>query len=75
MVREFVLIEHREYNRLKDNPTTHDNEIVFDTILLLTNCEVHTAKYSDRSFEKLRSEYFPYGTNNCLIRALLYSHQ
>ena len=22
-----------------------------DIILLLTNCEVHTAKYSDRSFE------------------------
>ena len=28
MVKEFVLIEHGEYNRLKDNPTTHDNEIV-----------------------------------------------
>ena len=23
----------------------------FKIILLLTNCEVHTAKYSDRSFE------------------------
>ena len=54
-------------------------------MLLLTNCEVHTAKYSDRSFDvrtewnevrtkNLRSEYFPYGTNNWLIRALLYSH-
>ena len=25
-------------------------------------------------YKKLRSEYFPYGTNNWLIRALLYSH-
>ena len=31
MVKEFVLIEHGEYNRLKDNSTTHDNEIVSDT--------------------------------------------
>ena len=31
MVKEFVLIEHGEYNRLKDNPTIHDNEIVSDT--------------------------------------------
>ena len=31
MVKEFVLIEHREYNRLKDNPTTHENEIDSDT--------------------------------------------
>ena len=31
MVKEFVLIEHGEYNRLKDNLTTHDNEIVSDT--------------------------------------------
>ena len=31
MVKEFVLIEHGEYGRLKDNLTTHDNEIVFDT--------------------------------------------
>ena len=25
-------------------------------------------------YEKLRSEYFPYGTNNWLIRVSLYSH-
>ena len=31
MVKEFVLIEHGEYNRRKDNLTTHDNEIVSDT--------------------------------------------
>ena len=31
MVKEFVLIEHGEYNQLKDNPTTHDNEIDSDT--------------------------------------------
>ena len=31
MVKEFVLIEHGEYNRLKDNPTIHDKEIVSDT--------------------------------------------
>ena len=31
MVKEFVLIEHREYNRLKDNLFTHDNQIVSDT--------------------------------------------
>ena len=37
-----------------------------NTTLLLTNCEVHTRKYLDRSFEvrteqteKLRSKYFP----------------
>ena len=52
-------------------------------LLLLTNCEVHTPKYPDavltygpnemRSVQKLSSEYFPYGTNNWLIRALLYS--
>ena len=27
-----------------------------------------------RSVQKLSSEYFPYGTNNWLIRALLYTH-
>ena len=37
------------------------------TLLLFTNCEVHTAKYSESSFE-----YFRYGTNNWLIRALFY---
>ena len=31
MVKEFVLIEHGEYNRLKDNLATHDNEIVSNT--------------------------------------------
>ena len=31
MVKEFVLIEHGEYNRLKDNLSTHDKEIVSDT--------------------------------------------
>ena len=31
MVKEFVLIEHGEYNRLKENLSTHDNEIVSDT--------------------------------------------
>ena len=31
MVKEFVLIEHGEYNRLKDNPSTHDNEIDSNT--------------------------------------------
>ena len=31
MVKEFVLIEHGEYNRLKDNLTTHENEIDSDT--------------------------------------------
>ena len=40
-----------------------------NSMLLLTNCEVHTGKYLDRSFEfvslyeKLRSKYFPYGPN------------
>ena len=43
-------------------------------MLLLTNCELHTAKYSDRSTKNLKSEYFPYGTNNWLIRVLLHSH-
>ena len=31
MVKEFVLIEHGEYNRLKENLSTHDNKIVSDT--------------------------------------------
>ena len=31
MVKEFVLIEHGEYNRLKENLSTHNNEIVSDT--------------------------------------------
>ena len=31
MVKEFVLIEHGEYNRLKDNPSTHDNKIDSNT--------------------------------------------
>ena len=31
MVKEFVSIEHGEYNRLKENLSTHDNEIVSDT--------------------------------------------
>ena len=43
-------------------------------MLLLTNREVHTERYLDRSFKKLRFEYFLYGTNNWLIKALLYSH-
>ena len=56
-----------------------------NTIILLTNCEAHAAKYSDGSFDvrnenndvrtkKLGSNIFSYGTNNRLIRALLYSH-
>ena len=28
MVKEFVLIEHGEYTRLKENPTSHENEII-----------------------------------------------
>ena len=28
MVKEFVLIEHGEYNRLKENLSTHDKKIV-----------------------------------------------
>ena len=55
-------------------------------MLLLTNCEVHTGKYLDRSFEVRteRSEahtknkgpnIFPYmDQTNWSIRALLYSH-
>ena len=31
MVKEFVLIEHGEYNRLKENLSTHDNGIASDT--------------------------------------------
>ena len=31
MVKEFVLIEGGEYNRLKDNPTSNENSIVSDT--------------------------------------------
>ena len=51
-------------------------------MLLLISCKVHTAKYADRMFrstdrikwclyEKLRSEYFPYGTNNWLVTHFL----
>ena len=31
MVKEFVLIERGEYDRLKDNPSSNQNEIVSDT--------------------------------------------
>ena len=31
MVKEFVLIEHGEYDRLKDNPSSNENEIVSDS--------------------------------------------
>ena len=31
MIKEFVLIEHGEYNRLKENLSTYDNKIVSDT--------------------------------------------
>ena len=31
MVKEFVFIEHGEYDRLKDNPFSNENEIVSDT--------------------------------------------
>ena len=30
MVKEFVLIERGEYDRLKDNPSSNENEIVSD---------------------------------------------
>ena len=32
MVKEFVLIEQGEYDRLKDNPTTNENEIISVTV-------------------------------------------
>ena len=32
MVKEFVLIERGKYDRLKDNPSSNENEIVSDTI-------------------------------------------
>ena len=48
MVKEFVLIEHGEYNRLKDNLSTHDNEIVSDTApgasMLATQRQLSTVK-------------------------------
>ena len=31
MVKEFVLIEREEYDRIKDNPSSNENEIVSDT--------------------------------------------
>ena len=31
MVKEFVLIERGEYDQLKDNPSSNENEIVSDT--------------------------------------------
>ena len=31
MVKKFVLIERGEYDRLKDNPSSNENEIVSDT--------------------------------------------
>ena len=57
-----------------------------DIMLLLTNCEVHTGPYSDRSLDvrtersNIRTKYyspniFPYGPHNWSIRALLYSHK
>ena len=53
-------------------------------MFLSTNCEVLMAWYSDHKvnirqnemwfIQKLRSEYFPHGANNWLIRASLYSY-
>ena len=31
MVKDFVLIERGEYDRVKDNPSSNENEIVSDT--------------------------------------------
>ena len=44
-------------------------------MLLLTNCEVHTGKYLDRSFELRteRSDIFHVDRTDWSIRALLYS--
>ena len=44
-------------------------------MLLSTKCEVDAAKYLDcsygpnemRTLQRMKSEYFPYGTNNWLI--------
>ena len=50
-------------------------EVRGSNILLLTNCEVHVAKYLDRSFEirsrNLSREYF---SCNSSVRALSYSY-
>ena len=54
--------------------------ILANNMLLLTNCEVHTGKYLDRSFE-VRTErkakvqiFFRMDRTNWSIRTLLYSY-
>ena len=58
----------------------HKSTIISNNMLLLTNCEVHTGKYSDRGFE-VRTErkaevrmFSRMDRTNWSVRALLYSH-
>ena len=48
MVKGFVLIEHGEHNRLKVNPTSHENEIdsdaTLETLMLSTQHLLSTVK-------------------------------
>ena len=68
MVKEFVFIERGEYNRLKVNPTSHENEIDSDTtpgtLMLSTQHLLSTVKNKvgimyhnrvDQLFEFLKS--------------------
>ena len=66
-----------------DSMKKHQNSVfanLFHTMLLLTNCEVHTGKYLDHSFEvrterKAKVQIFSrMDRTNWSIRALLYSH-
>ena len=55
--------------------TSSQTESACIAMLLLTNCEVHTGKYLDRSFEvrKTKVQIFPVlDRANWSIRALLY---
>ena len=63
------------YTQMKHTRYTKET---FYIMLLLPNCEVHTGKYLDRSFEartegKSKVQIFAYGPHNWSIRAILYS--
>ena len=54
------------------------HEIRKNTMLLLTNCEVHTGKYSDRSLDVRKTKvriFSRMDRTNWSIRALLYSRK
>ena len=72
------VIEVFEFWSLKQHPLyqVKKNKQLMNTMLLLTNCEVHTRKYSDRSLDVRKTKVRIFSSmdrTNWSIRALLYS--